>query len=317
MSNTVERMADQLLARMQGLTSCVVAYSGGVDSAVVAKAAWMSLGDRALAVTGVSPSVPESELQFARSLAREIGIRHREIATQEFQQLAYTRNRSDRCFHCKFELYRQLQLFANDHGYAAVTNGANVDDQQDYRPGMQAANDFAIISPLVDCGLAKADVRSLAKYWGLTVWDKPATPCLSSRVAYGEEVTPQRLAMIHAVEQFLKSNGLETVRVRYHRGDLARVEVSCDALSRLAREPLRGQLVQVAKAAGFQFVTLDLEGFRSGSLNTLVQLHPHASGQNGLAAAPAPRATPVSDPAERHMTGKQVGRLPLRQDAPP
>jgi uncharacterized protein len=263
---------DALLDTLRGLGSCAVAYSGGVDSAVVAKAAAVALGERAVAVTGVSASLASGELEIAEEVAQQIGIRHVVVHTDELSQAGYTRNAPDRCYHCKTELYTQLERMLRDLGVASIINGANADDLGDYRPGMQAASEHHIHSPLAECGITKAEVRQLAAEWGLPVWDKPATPCLSSRIAYGEEVTPDRLAMIDQAEQFLRASGLGNLRVRYHRGDLARIEVPYEDVPRLCDPTFRGQLTDEFRRLGFKFVTLDLEGFRSGSLNQLVQI---------------------------------------------
>ncbi len=263
---------EKLLAQLRSYGSCVVALSAGVDSAVVAKAAQLALGERAIAVTGQSASLAEGELEQARQLARRIGIRHEVIETGEFDNPDYLRNAPDRCYHCKSELYTQLAGIAARFGVAVAVNGANADDLQDYRPGMRAAAEQDVRSPLAECRLTKDDVRQLAAAWELPVWDKPATPCLASRVAYGEAVTPDRLQRIDRAEQYLRSLGLRSVRVRYHQGDLARLEVPLDALPRLCEPQLRAELVAHLHGLGFKFVTLDLEGFRSGSLNTLVPL---------------------------------------------
>jgi uncharacterized protein len=248
----------------------VVALSGGVDSAVVAKAAHAALGDQALAVTGTSASLAAGELDEARRVAEFIGIRHEVIETREFDQPSYLENAPDRCYHCKTELYTRLDELVARYPGAVVVNGANLDDRGDYRPGMTAATEHAVRSPLLECGLTKADVRALAADWQLPVADKPASPCLSSRIAYGEEVTPERTAMIDRAEQYLRSLGLREVRVRYHRGDLARLEVPADAIARLADPAVRRDLAEHLRKLGFKFVTLDLEGFRSGSLNQVI-----------------------------------------------
>jgi pyridinium-3,5-biscarboxylic acid mononucleotide sulfurtransferase len=263
---------DRLLETLRDCQSCLVAFSGGVDSAVVAKAAQLALGDRAIAVTATSASLAAGELERATSLAGQIGIRHEVIATSELENPNYARNAADRCYHCKTELYSQLEPIARGLSIKSIVNGANIDDADDYRPGMVAATEHQVRSPLVECGLNKADVRALAAVWELPVWDKPASPCLSSRVAYGEEVTPERLAMVDCAEQYLRSLGLRTVRVRYHRGDLARVEVPSEAISRLADEPTRTELMQEFRRLGFKYVTLDLAGFRSGSQNEILPL---------------------------------------------
>lgn len=273
LSGPLAQKCAALLASLRALGRCAVAFSGGVDSAVVAKAAYLALGADALAVTGVSPSLASGELEIAQEVASLIGIRHELIHTQEFASASYVRNAGDRCYHCKSELYTQIeQLRAQLDASYAVVNGANVDDLGDYRPGMQAAAEHAVRSPLAECGFTKADVRALAAHWQLPVWDKPASPCLSSRVAYGEEVTPERLAMIDKAEQWLRAQGLATVRVRYHRGDLARLEVPAEAIPGLCELGARSELVAKFKELGFRFITLDLEGFRSGSLNALVEL---------------------------------------------
>ena len=267
---TLSAKRDQLLALVETLESCAVAFSGGVDSAVVAKAAQLALGSRAVAVTGVSASLAAGELDEAQEVARLIGIRHLTIATDEFSQQTYTRNATDRCYHCKTELYTRLKDLLPELGVRWIVNGANVDDIGDYRPGMAAAREHQVRCPLAECEFAKQDVRELAAHWQLPIWDKPATPCLSSRVAYGEEVTPARLRMIDQAEQMLRSLGLRAVRVRYHKGDLARIEVPVEALSQLIEGAVRERLLDQFRAIGFKFVTVDLEGFRSGSLNSLV-----------------------------------------------
>ena len=272
LSRELAAKRDRLLAMLADYGSCAVAFSGGVDSAVLAKAAQLALGRRAVAVTGVSDSLAEGELEGAETLAKLIGIRHQVIATDEFANADYRRNASDRCFHCKTELYTRLERLAPELEVAVIANGANLDDQGDYRPGMNAAREHAVRSPLLECELTKAEVRGLAAHWGLPVSDKPASPCLSSRVAYGEEVTPRRLAMIDRAEQFLRGMGLGELRVRYHKGDLARIEVPAGELPRLAEPAVRQALVEQLRSLGFKYVTLDLEGFRSGSLNQLVPL---------------------------------------------
>jgi uncharacterized protein len=261
-----------LLAYIGQFESCAVAFSAGIDSTVVAKAAQLVLGDRALAITGTSASLATGELDEARRLAKLIGIRHEVISTEEFSQADYVRNAPDRCYHCKTELYTQIDGWVERLGIAVVFNGANLDDRGDYRPGMQAAGEHRVASPLAECGFDKQAVRELAHLWELPIWDKPATPCLSSRVAYGEEVTPQRLAMIDAAEQYLRAQGLRSLRVRYHKGDVARLEVPANEIERLCTPEIREPLVARLKELGFKFATLDLEGFRSGSLNSLVSI---------------------------------------------
>jgi uncharacterized protein len=249
-----------------------VAFSGGVDSTVVAQAAHLALGDAAVAVTAVSESLAEGELEEAEALARRIGVRHRVIRTEEFADPNYLRNNPDRCYFCKSELYGRLAGLLGALGADVIASGANLDDAGDHRPGMRAAGENGVRHPLLECGLTKADVRALARGWDLPAWDKPATPCLSSRIAYGEDVTPDRVRMVDRAEQWLRQRGLRTLRVRYHKGDLARVEVPLDELPRLAEPAARADLVRAFRDLGFKFITLDLEGFRSGSHNAVIPL---------------------------------------------
>lgn len=263
---------DRLLEILRGYGRLAVAYSGGVDSAVVAKAARVALGDDAIAVTAASDSLAQGELEEATELAGAIGIAHRVIRTEEFADPNYLRNNPDRCYFCKSELYGRLESLKVALGADTIASGANLDDQGDHRPGMKAAGEHGVRHPLQEAGLTKDHVRGLAKAWGLPTWDKPATPCLSSRIAYGEEVTPERVRMIDAAEGWLRARGLRLLRVRYHKGDLARIEVPVEELARLADPELRRALIPAFRELGFKFVTLDLEGFRSGSLNTLIPL---------------------------------------------
>ncbi|HEY2157230.1 MAG TPA: ATP-dependent sacrificial sulfur transferase LarE [Isosphaeraceae bacterium] len=263
---------DRLIQALRGYGRVAVAYSGGVDSAVVAKAAREALGDEAVAVTAVSESLASGELEEAKELAERIGIKHRVIKTEEFADPNYLRNNPDRCYFCKSELYGRLSEMLRVLDVDVIASGANRDDSGDHRPGMKAAAENGVRHPLQECGLGKAEVRALAKAWDLPAWDKPATPCLSSRIAYGEEVSPERVRMVDEAEQWLRSRGLRLLRVRYHKGDLARVEVPVEELPRLASADVRDQLVPAFKALGFKYVTLDLEGFRSGSLNALIPL---------------------------------------------
>ncbi len=269
--------ADQLVESLRSLGSCAVAFSAGVDSTVVAKAAALALGDSAVAVIGVGAALPAGELEVARDLARQIGIRLVEQPTAEIDNADYQANAPDRCYHCKTELYTHVEQVAAELGLAAILNGANADDTGDHRPGMRAAVEHAVRSPLLEAGLDKAAVRALAKHWGLPVWDKPAAPCLASRIAYGQAVTPERLAMVDAAEQRLRSLDLPTLqrqglRVRYHEGDLARLEVPAEAIPQLADPAVREPLVRDLRELGFKRITLDLAGFESGNLNTLVSI---------------------------------------------
>ena len=266
----IEAHRDLLLRCMESLESCAVAFSGGVDSSVVAKAAHVALGQRALAVTGVSASLAAGELTEASAVAMQIGIRHEVLQTSELENPSYTKNSPRRCFHCKSELYSQMHQRLADWDVTIIVSGANADDLGDYRPGLEAASEWNVRNPLAECGLGKTEVRELAAHWNLPVWNKPATPCLSSRVAYGEEVTEERLAMIDQAERLLRDAGYGTLRVRYHAGDLARIEVPSDRIAQLADTAERERLTEALLKIGFRYICLDLEGFRSGSQNLVL-----------------------------------------------
>ncbi len=273
MPPTPQELETRLLSVLAGYGRVAVALSAGVDSTVVAAAAFRALGDRAIAVTAISPSLPTGEKEAADAIARQIGIRHQFVETQEMSQPDYVRNPMNRCYFCKMELYRTLLDAAPGWDVDVLANGANLDDQGDYRPGMQAAREFEVRSPLIEGGFHKADVRRLAQYWGLPNWDKPAGPCLSSRIAYGIEVTPERLARIDAAEHWLRCELQEPeLRVRHEANELARIELPSPALLRAATSPLREQIATELRRLGFRYVTLDLEGFRSGSMNAVVPL---------------------------------------------
>jgi uncharacterized protein len=263
---------DRLLEVLRGLGSAAVAFSGGIDSTVVAQAAYLALGDAAVAVTADSPSVARTELDDARRLAQRIGIRHRIIATEEFADPNYVRNDGSRCYFCKSELYSRLETLLPELGAAVVCSGANLDDAGDYRPGLKAAAEHRVRHPLQEAGFTKADARALARAWQLPTWDKPASPCLSSRLAPGVEATRERVARVEAAEAYLHDLGYRECRVRVHEGELARIEVPAAQLLGLLEPAIHGELVRRLKELGFRFVTLDLEGFRSGNLNQLVGL---------------------------------------------
>jgi len=261
---------DRLLELLKSYGSCAVAFSGGLDSTVMAKAAHLALGERAVAVTGISASLAGGELDECVALARQIGIRHEVLQTEELSIPGYQANAGNRCYFCKSELFLKVEQLAQRLGVAVVCDGTNHDDRGDHRPGMQAGRERQVRSPLAECGLTKAEIRELAHAWELPVWDKPATPCLSSRIAYGETVTPERLAMIGGAERFLREHGFQPLRVRYHKGDVARLEISPDALPRLLAADFRDEVVAKLKSLGFKFVSVDLEGFRSGSMNAML-----------------------------------------------
>jgi uncharacterized protein len=266
------RKRDELVALLRSLKRVAVALSGGVDSAVVAKAAHLALGDRASAVTAQSPSVAGCDRRDAEAIAAQIGIRHRTIQTREFDRPAYRANDGTRCYHCKTELYEQLGKLKADLGADVIVSGANVDDLGDYRPGLAAAAEQGVRHPLQETGLTKAEVRVLACHWGLSIWNKPASPCLSSRIAPGVAATAERTARIEAAERFLRERGFKDCRVRLHEGELARVEAPPPALEWFFDKANRQAFIAALKQLGFRYVTVDLEGLRSGSLNELLSL---------------------------------------------
>ncbi len=269
-------VAQRLFDFIRPLSSCAVAFSGGVDSAVVGRAAFEALGEHALAVTGVSPSLASGELEIAQRIAQQIGIRHRIIETHETELADYQRNDARRCFHCKSHLYGEIFALRGEEVFQTILSGTNLDDLGDYRPGLEAATNFQVLHPLAECKLDKNSVRALARWWGLEIWNKPAAPCLASRVAYGVAATEERLARIDAAEKFLKGLGFDRLRVRLHEGELARIEVPADQLSLLTSEPTRTNLVKRLRDLGFRFVSLDLTGFQSGGLNALLALDTNA-----------------------------------------
>ena len=262
---------ETLLATLAGYGRVAVAFSAGVDSTVVARAAQQACGDDAVAVTAVSPSLASGEREQAEQLAQQIGIRHVVIETDEFDNPDYLKNEPNRCYFCKTELYTRLGHILPQLDVDVIANGANLDDQGDHRPGMVAAGEHAVRSPLLDVGMTKQDVRDLAQHWDLPVWDKPAMPCLSSRIAYGVGVTTERVRRVDEAEKYLREDfGLLEFRVRHEANELARIEVSIDELPRLLDTSNRLAITAKLRELGFAFVTIDLEGFRSGSLNSVI-----------------------------------------------
>jgi len=270
---SLKEKRDRLLTILAGCGRVGVAFSGGVDSTVVAKAARVACGEKALAFTAVSQSLASGEREEAEQLARLIGIPHRIVSTREFESADYLKNAPDRCYFCKTELYTRLEELAPELGVETIVNGANLDDRGDYRPGMRAAGEHLVRSPLIEAGLTKADVRELALHWSLPVWDKPASPCLSSRIAYGLEVTPERVERVDRAEQYLRATlGLRELRVRHEANDLARIEIPAGELARLADPEMRRGVSDALHQLGFKYVTLDLDGFRSGSMNAVLPM---------------------------------------------
>jgi uncharacterized protein len=264
-------IAEQLVARLRSYGPCAVAFSGGVDSAVVAMAAFLAHGHNAVAVTAVSPSLARTDRDFAANEAMAIGIPHIEVETHEFTRPEYRRNSGDRCFFCKDTLYSATQALLQSLPAQIIVNGANQDDLGDHRPGMQAAAQHRVKSPLIEEGLGKQKVRAIAAFWNLQARDKPAAPCLASRIAYGVEVTAERVARIEQAEAFLKNLlACDELRVRLEQAELARIELPLDHISKLLTQPLRQTVTQHLRNLGFRSVTLDLEGFRSGNLNALL-----------------------------------------------
>ncbi len=266
-----EVLLKRLESELSGLNSAVTAFSGGVDSTLVAVIADKVLKPKALAVTAVSPALSERELSEAKLTASEFNLDHRIVRTNEMDQQGYTENSPQRCYFCKNELYSQLNVLASDEGYQWILNGANKDDLGDYRPGLKAASEHQVRSPLVDAGFTKSDVRTLAHYLGISVWDKPAQPCLSSRVPYGIPVNVTTLKMIEKAEDFLKDLGLSQVRARHH-DRICRIEVVPEEMEIIIVH--REKITEHLKSLGYLWVSLDLAGLRSGSLNAQIGRDP-------------------------------------------
>jgi pyridinium-3,5-biscarboxylic acid mononucleotide sulfurtransferase len=267
-----EDLANGLIREIAKHSSVVVAFSGGVDSAVVAAAAFRALTERSMAITGVGQAVPESDRQSAREVAAAIGIQHKEIPTNEILNENYIRNDARRCYFCKSTLYGTLRAWADANSYQCVMSGTNQDDLGDYRPGLQAAAEFFVVAPLVNLGIKKQQVRELAAHFGLSVADKPSSPCLASRIAYGQSVTPDRLGKIEKAELYLESLGFRDVRVRLHADNLVRLELSVKDIALACEQSVRTAIHEQMRSYGFQFVTLDLMGRQSGSLNRVLPI---------------------------------------------
>ena len=280
MPKVQKRNLKELTAIITEMESVIVAFSGGVDSALTAVVAHYTLGPSALAVTAVSPALAQMELAETHALAQRFGFAHRVIKTKELEREGYVANTSQRCFFCKDELYNHLDEIKEREGFAWVANGANTDDLGDYRPGLRAASEHGARSPLVEAGLSKSDVRRLAQELEIPIWDKPAQPCLSSRIPYGTPVTVQTLFKIEQAEAFLRGLGLKEVRARHH-DQLCRVEVGAEEMELAFSH--RSAIVESIKQIGYLWVSLDLAGLRSGSLNDQLELgsKPKASSGRG------------------------------------
>jgi pyridinium-3,5-biscarboxylic acid mononucleotide sulfurtransferase len=261
---------ERLFAALRGVDSLLVAFSGGADSAYLAWAAHQVLGERALAVTALSASFSRHDREQAEAFVRSSGVRHQFIETHEFQNPLYVANNADRCYHCKDELFDRMALLAKESNFSAIAYGINADDTRDFRPGHRAAREHRVLAPLLDAAMHKDEIRELSRRAGLPTWDRPASACLSSRIPYGIAVTPELLDKIDRAESVLRDLGFRQFRVRAH-GELARIELAQDELSRGFEPALSQQIATRIKAVGFAFVTLDLEGYRQGSLNSLLK----------------------------------------------
>jgi uncharacterized protein len=270
-SPELEQKRASLERILLSLNRTLIAYSGGVDSAYLAYFAHQVLGDRMLAVIADSPSLARTHLSDALAFANEQHIPIQVIATAELDRPEYARNDGQRCFYCKDELFTVMEAFRDEQGFDRIAYGVNLDDQGDFRPGQQAAGRHNVVAPLLEARLGKGEIRQLAQSAGLRVWDKPASACLSSRIEYGRPVTPEALAVVEQGEDAIRALGFRQFRVRHH-GEIVRIEIAKDELPRALTSSMASEFTRIFKALGFSFVTLDLEGFRSGSMNSLLPL---------------------------------------------
>lgn len=269
---TIQQQSHKLLDFLKTLPNAVVAFSGGVDSAVVAKAAFLALQSNAVAITGYGAAVSQQDRIDAADVAKQIGIRHIILSTDEISDPNYIANDARRCYHCKSHLYATLRNWGAQNGFHCLLSGTNLDDLGDYRPGLEAAQENEVRAPLAELSFGKEIIRSLAAHWNLSVADKPASPCLASRIAYGESVSVDRLRRIEEGEKYLRAQGFQDVRVRLHEGELARIEIPKTELGRCMSEDWFEETSAKFRSLGFRHVTLDLAGLQSGSLNRSLQI---------------------------------------------
>ena len=274
----IDQKWDHLRSLLSEMRTVLLAYSGGVDSSVLLRAAAEILGQNLIAVTAVSETYPAEELHLAKQFTASLGVRHRILQTEELSNDEFSRNAEDRCYHCKHELFGKLRQIAESEGIPWILDGSNTDDQRDYRPGRRAAGEFSVRSPLAESGLSKQEIRDLARRLNLPMWDKPSLACLSSRIPYGTRITPDLVKNIQAAEDVVRSLGIRQVRVRHH-GDTARIEVDREDLIRLVSEDARRVIVDSFKALGYAYVCLDLEGYRTGSMNEVITKEKQTAGE--------------------------------------
>lgn len=267
---TPEEKFNRLKSDLKKLDRVIIAYSGGVDSTFLIKAASLSGLSEVLAVTGLSESLPEEEAVSAREIADSLNIRHRTLITEELRNADYAKNPPDRCYYCKKELFGKLREIAEEEDIRFILDGTNADDAHDWRPGRKAAGEEGILSPLLEAGLGKMEIRELSRTLGLPTWDKPATPCLSSRFPYGHEITAEALGRVSKAESFIRKFGVKELRVRNH-SDVARIEIMPEDFPKLVDSAAREEVTGFLKSLGFKYITIDLQGFRSGSSNEILK----------------------------------------------
>jgi pyridinium-3,5-biscarboxylic acid mononucleotide sulfurtransferase len=278
---SVQKNKERLLQFFQDVDAAVVAFSGGIDSTLVLAVAYEALGDKVVAVTGVSATTAEGELDNCKQIAQEVGAKHVIFDTPEMEVEEFIANQPDRCYQCKRVRLSAIRGYADDLGVSLVLDGSNADDVGDYRPGKKAVEEFGIVSPLAEVGMGKPAIRELAKEIGLSNWSQPSNPCLATRIAYGLPITSERMNRIDQAERWLRAQGIDVCRVRYHEGDLARIEVPEAEILRWADETFRKDCADEMEACGFSFASLDLRGFRSGSMNRSIEAADKEDNEDG------------------------------------